>query len=222
MKTPVQEVLYFYNELVSYKYFIALSERHWAEDFEQYEQSLRSEDDALLCRFNHRADLSASLKSEFPQHQRRAYLMMLLAMFEDFLNQFCQSIKEHYGVLIEVSDFSGMGIERAKKYLTKATPLNFPSGTPEWDNLKKAQKIRNVIAHAAGYIDPEKHSEQQKIVSTSDYIDSENYARVHIVLSSQYILEIIGDMKSFSNRLIALSEKMPNNQIQPIANASAD
>ncbi|PKG78717.1 hypothetical protein CXF80_10570 [Shewanella sp. Actino-trap-3] len=50
------------------------------------------------------------------------------------------------------TDFTGSGIERAKQYLSKLSSLSPVSGT-EWKQIKDAQAIRNVIAHAAGNID---------------------------------------------------------------------
>lgn len=213
MKEPIQLAAYFYNELVAYEYFVSLSERHWVDDLTQYKVILNTEDENLTHKFDYRVDLWAKLSDEYPQYQRKAYLVMLLAMFEDFLNQFSLSIQEFCGLSISIDSFDSkdFGIERAKHYITKATPLDFPSDMPEWNNLKSAQKIRNVIVHAAGHIDIEKHKKQVNIVSTTKYLDSETYAREHLILSSQYILELVYDMKSFSERLIALSEKLPCN-----------
>lgn len=95
MKSPEQEISYFYNEIEVFSDLIKLSERLWPEELSKYEPSLIDDDEKYGERFEHRRDLSNKLKSEYPQLQRRSYLVMLLALFEDFLNQLCYSLEKN-------------------------------------------------------------------------------------------------------------------------------
>jgi hypothetical protein len=209
MKKPIQMVYYFSHELDEYKTFVRMSERYWVEECEKYEQSQLEENDdndELLKRFDYRTDLSVYLESAFPQYQRKSYLVILLSMFEDFLNQLCMSVKSECHLNISYVDFAGSGVDRAKDYLRKTSPLGFPAYSSEWEKIKKAYAIRNVVVHAAGYIDPEKHKNQMVIVSADDYLDSESYARIHLVLSEEYIYELVSTLQSLCTQLCGLIE----------------
>lgn len=210
MKKPIQEVAYFFYELDAYKIFVEMSERHWIEEYEKYNLSLHTDNSELMHRFDYRSDLSANLSTEFPQYQRKSYLIMLLSIFEDFLNQLCISVKLEYKLNISYVDFAGKGIDRAKDYLNKATPLNFTANSKEWNKIKKAQLIRNIVVHAAGHMDPIKHKKELVIVSSEDFLESKSYARIHLLLSREYILELISDLKLLNKQLLVLSEALPN------------
>jgi len=214
MKSPKQEAAYFYNELIAFEDLIRLQERYWIEELERYEQSLNSDDESIAYRFNYRSDLLADLEDKYPQYQRRSYLIMLVAMFEDFLNQFAFCVQDHCSISSKFAAFPGKGTEKVKKYLSKETVLKFPSQTLEWNNIWKAQQIRNVIVHAAGFLDPIKHKGQAKIVHDDPFLSTENYARVRLILYRQYLPAVIENMKSFSNKLIESVAELSSNLAQ--------
>lgn len=217
MKIPYQVVAYFCEELDSYKLFIEMSERNWVEEYERYTSKLLDDDEPTLCRFNYRSDLSAKLSEDFPQYQRKSYLIMLVSIFEDFMNQLCRSVEVYQEIDISFNELNGSGIERAKKYLSKLSSLSLPTSGKEWKQIKDAQAIRNVIAHAAGHIDEKNHSEQLKIIKGSDSLEAEYYARTHLKINSHYVLELAEAMKIFSNKILKECEKFPNKPLNQVS-----
>jgi hypothetical protein len=202
MKTPYQVVDYFCSELASYKLFIEISERNWLEEHDKYTSSLLENAEAEAARFNYRTDLSSKLNEEFPQYQRKSYLVMLVSIFEDFMNQLCRSVELQMDLKICFTDLGGSGIERAKKYLSKLSPLSLPVHGQEWQKIKDAQEIRNIIAHAAGHIDNRAHSKQFEIIKRNENLEAEYYARTHLKIESQYILNLVDSMHIFSCKLL--------------------
>lgn len=190
-----------------------MSERNWLEEFERYTSSILDDHEPTLHRFNYRNDLSSKLSDEYPQYQRKSYLIMLVSIFEDFMNQLCRSVESDLDIKASFTDFNGSGIERAKQYLSKLSPLSLPVTGREWGLIRDAQAIRNVIAHAAGHIDKKSHQKQLKIIDKSDNLDAEYYARIHLNIDSDYILNLVEAMKAFSGKLLAECEKLPNKRI---------
>jgi uncharacterized protein YutE (UPF0331/DUF86 family) len=213
MQVPYQVVAYFSVELNSYKLFIEMSERNWIEESERYTSSILEDDEPTLHRFNYRSDLASKLNDEFPQYQRKSYLIMLVSMFEDFMNQLCRSIETDLDIKASFTDFTGSGIERAKQYLSKLSSLSLPVSGEEWKLIKNAQAIRNVIAHAAGHIDKKAHAKQLKIIDSNDNLEAEYYARIHLNIDSEYVFNLVSAMKWFTDKLLVECEKLPNKKI---------
>ena len=203
MKIPVQEVAYFYSALKDYGEFIKFSERLWPAELQKYEISINDENEKYGSRFNYRRDLSSKLSTEYPQLQRKSYLVMLLALFEDFLNQVCYSVQVYEKIGDNLSDANGKGIERAKKYITEYSKISFPSNDKEWQHIKDAQSVRNVIVHSAGHIDSEKHKKQLIIVTTNTKLEKIDYARTHLVIKYAYLFDLVDDIEEFCKKLIA-------------------
>ncbi len=219
MKSLDQEVLYFLEEMKTYKYFVEMSEHYWEEELPKYKESLNSENPMESSRFDYRRDLWANIAIEYPQFQRKSYLIMLLSIFEDFLNQFCISVEKQYKPASTSKNKNQRNktkqneqpskIVKLKNRLT-ATQFSFPSDLKAWQRIEKAQKIRNVIVHAAGYLDPKEHKQQSEIASANDFLKIESYARIHLLLMCEYILELIDDMTLFGHQLLSLVNNSPN------------
>jgi hypothetical protein len=116
--SPVQVSIYFMQQLESFRVFIELSERQWREESTSYERSLNIDEDEALSweRYGYRNDLAANITQEFPQYQRQSQLIMLISLFEDYLNQLCLSFKKANRSNVALTDIKGSGIERAKTY----------------------------------------------------------------------------------------------------------
>ncbi|MDO6783264.1 hypothetical protein Q4583_03990 [Neptunomonas phycophila] len=202
MKTPTQEIAYFYNEIKVFSELVQFSERVWPEELAKYQISLADENEKYGDRYDFRTDLSSKLSSEFPQTQRRAYLVMLLALLEDFLNQLCLSVQESQRLSKSLFDIKGKGIERAKKYLTENSRITLPFQSREWQSIKNSQSVRNIIVHSAGHLDLDKHKKTISIVSAAQNLESEPFARVHLVIKESYILELTSDIEVFCENLL--------------------
>jgi len=209
MQVPYQVVAYFSVELDSYKLFIEMTERNWIEESERYTSSILEDDKPTLHRFNYRSDLASKLNDEFPQYQRKSYLIMLVSIFEDFMNQLCRSVEADLDIKASFTDFTGSGIERAKQYLSKLSSLSLPVSGKEWKQIKDAQAIRNVIAHAAGHIDKKAHAKQLKIIDCDENLEAEYYVRTHLNIDSEYVFSLITAMKVFTHKLLSECKKQP-------------
>jgi hypothetical protein len=205
MKNPFQEIAYFYHAIRDYGEFIKTSERLWPEELEKYKESIESDNEKSADIFNYRCDLCASLSTEYPQLQRKSYLVMLMALFEDFMNQLCFSVQRKQNIKESLFDINDSGIKRAKKYLKKHTLFNFVECQSEWDKIVNAQSIRNVVVHAAGHINRDNHKKQLNIVSTTQGLDTEKYAREHLIIDQNYLLELVLNIECFCNKLNASS-----------------
>ena len=97
--------------------------------------------------------------------------------------------------------YSGSGIERAKNYLRKVVKIEVPTGTFSWSKVIEARDIRNVIAHNAGHLDEELHSKQLEIVAKNFNLNSHQFARVHLEITQEYVVEVIEAMTSVVNDL---------------------
>lgn len=210
MQVPCEVVAYFLEELDSYKLFIKMSERNWIEESERYTSSILEELEPKINRFNNRNDLASKLNDEFPQYQRKSYLIMLVSIFEDFMNQLCRSVEEDLDIKASFTDFTGSGIERSKQYLSKLSLLSLPVSGKEWKQIKDAQAIRNVIAHAAGHIGNKAHAKQLNIIDCNDNLEAEEFDRTHLNIDSEYVLNLVTAMKEFTDKLLAECEKLPN------------
>ena len=206
MKTPTQEIAYFYNEIKGFSEFVQFSGRLWREELSKYQISLSDENEKYGERYDFRADFSSKLSSEFPQTQRRAYLVMLLALLEDFLNQLCLSVQEGQNLSKSLFDIEDKGIERAKKYLSENSKIELPLQSREWQSIKNSQTVRNVIVHSAGHLDLDKHKKAISIVSTSQSLESESFARVHLVIKEKYLVCLATDIERFCDNLLTQCE----------------
>lgn len=200
---------YFLYDLERFRVFVELSERHWKEELIKYNE-FNIETDEVHCwdRYQRRSDLSAHLQETFPQYQKQSYLLILISLFEDYLNQLCNSLHFERELCCGLKEYNGSGVERAKNYLTKIAKIGVPTGMSSWNKIIDAQNIRNIVAHNAGHLDKETHGKQISIVAKSENLDSEEYARVHLNIKQVYLLEVIEAMECVAK---SLSENIKNN-----------
>ncbi|HIF9136055.1 TPA: hypothetical protein ACX6SI_000564 [Photobacterium damselae] len=202
MQKSDQVSLYFLSDLDKFRVFVELSERHWSEEVTKYNKS-DIEIDETICweRYKYRNNLSAHLQEVFPQYQKQSFLLMLVSLFEDYLNQLCHSLHFEKELSSNLKEHKGSGIERAKKYLSKVAKINVPAGTKPWSTIIDARDIRNIIAHNAGHLDEEMHSKQLNLVAKNDHLKAHNFARVHLEVTQVYLFEVIEAMISITNQL---------------------
>ncbi|WP_165735071.1 hypothetical protein [Pseudoalteromonas sp. C8] len=202
MKKSDQFAAYFLYDLDKIRVFIELSERHWNEESTKYNESdLEADESTYWDRYKYRNDLSAHFDSIFPQYQKQSYLVMLVSLFEDYLNQFCYSLYLERSLCCELKDYKGKGIERAKTYLTKIALVKVPTKTKFWQRIIEARELRNIVAHNAGHLDEELHKRHFKIVNGNKHLESEKFARVHLNIKQSYLVEIIDAMENFTKEM---------------------
>lgn len=204
MHRSAQVSLYFLYNLDKLRIFVDLAERHWNEELKQYNESNLETDEATCWdRYKYCNDLSAHFQEIFPQYQRQSFLLMLVSLFEDYLNQLCLSLHIERKLSCNLKDYDGYdsGIERAKNYLKKIAKVNVPTETKSWQQIINAQKIRNTIAHNAGHLDEKLHIKQLQIVAKSSNLNSQQFARIHLEINQAYLFEVIEAMSNIANEL---------------------
>jgi hypothetical protein len=195
--SPVQVSSYFMQQLESFRVFIELSERQWQEESSSYERSLNIDEHEALSwdRYGYRNDLTANITQEFPQYQRQSQVIMIVSLFEDYLNQLCLSFEVKNTLDVALTDIKGSGIDRAKTYLKKAVGIPFPSDGDSWKIIRDAQLIRNIVAHNASHLDEVRHATHLKVVKANDNLDTELFARLHLVIEEGYLPSLVDAME---------------------------
>jgi len=203
-KDPFQHLAYFLEKLQGLKNYVEFSEKNWEEKLASYNISL-SDDDLNLKNFGGDRGHSSNLAKEFPQYQRKACFLMIFSILEEDLNQFCKTITVEQKLRISLSDISDRGIERAKTYLSKVVGIEFPETSAEWEKIKIFRNIRNVLVHAAGYLD-EENAEHGKVKRFSEQKDSglsvEHYARDQINMEPEFLPGVVVTLQKFYELLI--------------------
>lgn len=210
-KSPYQHVAYFLHRLHRFRNYVEFSERNWEDILASYNQSLHH-DNLNIARFGGRRDHWADLAKEFPQYQRKASFLMLFAMFEDDLTEFCKAIAAEQSLTASVSNARGRGIERAKDYLTKTAGFAFPARTSEWQQIKRLSDVRNVLIHAAGYVEPgnPQHDRVRTVAAAAGSgLLLHQHARSQIALEPDFLSSMIATLQRFYERLLAATEKEP-------------
>jgi len=94
------------------------------------------------------------IKDRFPQVLRRALFMVSYARIEALLNDLCHAAKKERSLSLALGDLTGMGITRAKRYLTKVADLRDPFQGEDWRLLKGCNHLRNCLIHGDGHPTP--------------------------------------------------------------------
>ena len=82
---------------------------------------------------------------------RYSFVVLMHIVFETRLRAFCSALQREREIAIAPNDLAGSAIDQARTYLTKLTHI--PIGDlPEWQHLRRIQKIRNCIVHAHGFV----------------------------------------------------------------------
>ena len=202
MQKSEQVSPYFLYDLERFRIFVELSDRHWEEESIKYNESdIETDERTCWDRYRYRSDLSAHFQEIFPQYQKQSYLLMLVSLFEDYLNQLCNSLHFENDFCCSLKEYNGSGIERAKRYLVKIAKISVPTEIKSWNQIIDARDIRNIVAHNAGHLDKESHKKQLKIVNKSPNLDTEEHARVHLNIKQVYLFEVIEAMENVANIL---------------------
>jgi hypothetical protein len=210
-KNPYQHLAYFLHRLRRLRSYVEFSEANWQEKLASYNQSL-ADDELNLRSFGGRRDHWADFANEFPQYHRKASFLMIFAMLEDDLTEFCKAIAAKQKLTITLSATRGRGIERAKTYLTKVAGFAFPANTPEWQRIKVLADVRNVLIHAAGYLEPgnAQHERVKKAAAASNSgLRLHHHARSQISLERDFLPSMLTTLETFYERMLAATKKGP-------------
>jgi ERCC4-related helicase len=103
------------------------------EDTETYEEDSLTEIEFVLLRMH-----------------RVSTVMAVFAFFESSLFSICTSLQLRQQNQLTLSDISGAGINKFRKYLQKVCGINFNRLENEWSFLTDLAAIRNCLAHCDG------------------------------------------------------------------------
>jgi hypothetical protein len=206
VKSPFQRVRYFLGRLGRFRNYVSFSEKSWRERLASYDRSL-ADDELNIGEFGGKRDHWADLADLFPQYHRRASFLMLFAMFEDDLNELCRSIASKQKLTQPLENIKGRGIERARAWLRKVARLDVGRIDAEWQKIKAYQDVRNVLIHAAGFLDAS-NPQHDRVVKFSRRKESglaiRRYARVEVNLSAEFLLAFIDTLERLYASLVSL------------------
>ncbi|WP_298723100.1 hypothetical protein [uncultured Oceanisphaera sp.] len=146
-----------------------------------------------------------NLTSQYPKFLWHSHYLLLYGLFETILNSYCSIAAQKVDSNLKLKDLSGQGIERAKNYLSKVAGLERCFNTCEWQEIKLAGEIRNVIAHAAGKLNYENssHKKLAEKLRSVQYIEllNETESGSDILLSEGFVVSKNRLIRGFINTL---------------------
>jgi hypothetical protein len=80
---------------------------------------------------------------------------LFIGMYGDlefYLNSICNAHKNDKNFEIGLKDIAGNGIERAVTYLNKVVGIRNIKNSPEWNELRHWNRVRNILVHNNGVI----------------------------------------------------------------------
>lgn len=152
MLAPEQVIRYFLADLEDIQFYLKLNEIWIVEELDRYQRYIDAAADSEFNQFNGRKNLYASFNKKIPQIARFSQLTYLYGRTEETFNHFCKSLYETLNLPIKLIDLKYSGIERAKKYITTLTEIEFHSNTKAWQQLNGIRRIRDKIIHTNGVL----------------------------------------------------------------------
>jgi hypothetical protein len=213
--TPRKVVLNWYQYDVSFSLelintFAQGIERQAAESILEYRNAKRSEE-------GHRGleedswNLKEIFEEYFPSLQRRSALLTVWGFLEHELDNLCVLYQSEKSFGLAPSDLSGKGIDRSTAYLEKVAGLEGLKTSQEWGDIKRVQRIRNVIAHGDGKL--RDHQGQPKVGIAEDmrrvgFCSGDD----EIVLAEGFLPRVVDACNSYFKRIAASVEakEIPN------------
>jgi hypothetical protein len=104
---------------------------------------------------------------------------------------------------LKFSELSGKGIDRSTAYLEKVAGLGALRDSPEWDELKTIQRIRNVIAHDDGKLQDHQGNPKNGILSDMKKVGFVS-GEEEILLAEGFLSKVVNACDSYF-KLVAKS-----------------
>jgi hypothetical protein len=128
-------------------------------------------------------------------------------VFEDDLNELCRSIASKQKLTQSLESIKGRGIERARAWLRKVARPDVGRIDAEWQKIKAYQDVRNVLIHAAGFLNAS-NPQHDRVVKFSRRKGSglaiRRYARVEVNLSAKFLPAFIDTLERLYASLASL------------------
>jgi|GEM_PF-1708296 len=192
------------NELTRLLVFHQLTEESW----EQKDKELQNRIDEILKDYPEEdhgeivSDWGLDLHMNqvlYPSIHRESLIITLHNFLEDTLNRLCEILVESNQIKLQLKDMSGLGVERALKFLSKVSGMDLSDMSPELPFLKGVNHVRNLIVHAGGILPKDEKNKAYKFISSLDSIrGTPGYG---ISVNSEFIGIYIEHMKEFFDKL---------------------
>ncbi len=213
---------YYDMKYLFYKKYIEQTTELLRKNFKAYKRSQRRKvkpDQEYMKSILHilKSVVGEITEEKFNKYFNNSTFIFLFSTFEGDLKQICNVGQDARGYKIGINEIAGANyIEKAKTYFTKMMGLNLDAFNSEWDKIKTAQKIRNLMAHNGSTIPLEetKPVSQQsviyKLVSTSEhFVLDEKTGEFHIS-DPQYLLEFCDNITCYLNGVLAHVDEASN------------
>ena len=146
----------------------------------------------------------------FPRILRSSFLVSVISLFENEVEQISQRIKREREIPINLADLNGNLLNKVKMYC-KIADLSISFGNRTWNEINNYYMVRNCIVHNNGFIsgfrDEKKmiaYAKEKEIVDRLMAIPSIR-PRAIIALSEQFCKEVIQTIQDF---LVELEKKI--------------
>jgi hypothetical protein len=122
------------------------------------------------------------------------------------LDKLCSRVKTHENFKLDVSDLGEKGILRSTTYLLKVAQLDGIRTSPEWNEIRNIQSIRNLLVHADGKLGRNGDSGPTKIV---DYIVKSEFlgGEAEIEIRHGYLAYCLGRFNVYFEKLDAALQR---------------
>lgn len=138
----------------------------------------------------------------FMKNFRYSMIVAIYSFCETTLNDLCYYLYRSKGLLLQLDEVRGEGIERAKLYLIKVCLINFPEKDHDWQEILKLNSIRNCIIHAEGDVDDMKSpAKLRNIIKNTKGIALDKSIERFLYIESDYIPSIISSIEKFVNKV---------------------
>lgn len=140
----------------------------------------------------------------FPPIEFGALFLMSYSHIESALNSLCFSFENIFDSTRSLKDFKGMGIARAKDFLSQSDfKIKSIFANAEWQKMVEISQVRNVIVHCSGEIDKSNKKHLSAVQFAKKYnakvVGSEERERIEI--TKDFLLEAIRVYESFLQSL---------------------
>lgn len=142
-----------------------------------------------------------SFESNFIYQYRNSTLVSIYSLLESRVNELADVLGEMLDKKIKISDLSGEGVVRAKKYFEKVCELEFEKINSIWSAVMELNTVRNCIVHCEGSIERARSARNLKNIVQNSYGLSESKNKT-ILIERTYIECSIDNIESFHNHLI--------------------
>lgn len=142
-------------------------------------------------------DLQGIFREHFPSLQRRSALLTVCGYFEHELDKLCLLYQSEKSFKLALSDLNGKGIDRSTKYLEKVGGIDAHKRSNEWNQIKKIQKIRNVIVHQNGKLHDHQGNPIKDVIDYIDEVHSLGGDDDEVLLKEGFLSHVVSTYKKY-------------------------